>query len=395
LLVNNADNPNARNFLSQIDFVRQMPDQSSGLSRQVGFWQRMHIDPILMVLLLVLTVFGLCVLYSASGQTMTAVFQQARFYGVAYFGMLIVAQLDLERIKRLAPLAYLCGIGLLLAVAFLGDGAKGAQRWLNIGGFRFQPSELMKLAVPMAVAWYFSNRALPPKFRYVLLSIILIGIPTLLIASQPDLGTAILIAASGLFVLFFAGVRWKFILSFFAVALASAYPLWQFALRDYQRQRILTLLNPESDKLGAGWNIIQSKTAIGSGGWSGKGWLNGTQSQLDFLPESHTDFIIAVLAEEWGMQGVLMLLTIYCAIIIRGLWIGINAQHSFGRLLAGSITLTFFVYIFVNMGMVSGLLPIVGVPLPLVSQGGTSIVTLLAGFGLLMAISTEKRVIMQ
>ena len=377
------------------DFVRQMPGRSFDLARPVGFWQRLHIDPLLLMLLLMLTVFGLVVLYSAAGQSTATVIRQGRYLIVAYIGLLVVAQLDVERIKRLAPLAYLVGIVLLIAVPLIGVGAKGAQRWLSLGGFRFQPSELMKLVVPMAVAWYFAGRALPPRFRYIVTSLAMIAIPVLLIANQPDLGTSILIAASGLFALFLAGIGWRFILGAAALVIVSAYPMWQFGLRDYQKTRILTLLDPESDKLGAGWNIIQSKTAIGSGGWEGKGWLNGTQSQLDFLPESHTDFIIAVLAEEWGLRGVIALLVIYLAIIARGLWIAINAQHCFGRLLAGSITLTFFVYIFVNMGMVSGLLPVVGVPLPLVSQGGTSLVTLLAGFGLLMAISTEKRVMDQ
>ena len=381
--------------MNQSDFVRQMPGQTSDLARRVSIWQRVYIDPILLLLLLILTAFGLVVLYSAGDQNSAVVVRQGRFLLIAYIGMFVIAQFSVERIRRLAPLGYVVGVLLLVAVALVGVGAKGAQRWLSLGGFRFQPSEVMKLVVPMAAAWYFSSRALPPRFRYIVVSLLLIAVPTFLIARQPDLGTSILIAASGLFVLFLAGIRWRFIFGAVGLALCSAWPMWHFVLRDYQRTRILTLLNPERDKLGAGWNIIQSKTAIGSGGWEGKGWTNGTQSQLDFLPESHTDFIIAVLAEEWGLQGVLLLLAIYVAIILRGLWIGVNAQHSFGRLLAGSITLTFFVYVFVNMGMVSGLLPVVGVPLPLVSQGGTSLVTLLAGFGLLMAISTEKRIIGQ
>lgn len=381
--------------MNHSDFVRQMPNRSSDLARRDVIWQRLHIDPWIMLLLLILTVFGLVVLYSASGQSLSTVMRQGRFFAIAYAVMLLIAQLDLERIKRLAPTAYLIGVLLLLAVPVFGVSAKGAQRWVSLGGFRFQPSEVLKLVVPMAVAWYFSNRALPPRLKYIVVSLAMILVPVLLIARQPDLGTSILIAASGLFVLFLAGIGWRYILGALGLVLASAYPFWHFVLLDYQRQRILTMLNPESDSLGAGWNIIQSKTAIGSGGWAGKGWLNGTQSQLDFLPESHTDFIIAVLAEEWGLRGILVLLTIYIAIIIRGLWIGMHAQHSFGRLLAGSITLTFFVYVFVNMGMVSGLLPVVGVPLPLVSQGGTALVTLLAGFGLLMAISTEKRVMGQ
>jgi rod shape determining protein RodA len=222
-------------------------------------------------------------------------------------------------------------------------------------------------------------------------TLVIVGVPTLLIMKQPDLGTSLLVASSGLMVLFFAGLRWRYILGAVLLLLAAAWPIWQFVLHAYQKQRILTLLNPEADKLGAGWNIIQSKTAIGSGGFDGKGWLNGTQSQLNFLPESHTDFIIAVLAEEFGLLGVLLLLSLYVLIIGRGLWIAAQAQDSFSRLLAGSITFTFFVYVFVNIGMVSGLLPVVGVPLPLVSHGGTSIVTLMTGFGILMAISTERR----
>lgn len=377
------------------DFVRQMPGFGNELARRPGLLQRLHIDLPLLALLLILTGFGLLVLYSASGQDISVVKRQGRFLLVAYVAMFMVAQLNLEFIKRWALPAYILGLLLLLAVPFFGVGAKGAQRWLSLGGFRFQPSEIMKLVVPMIVAWYLSQRVLPPKIKYILVTLLVIALPVLLIARQPDLGTSILIATSGLFVLFFSGVSWTFILSVVGLVLASVYPLWAFVMRDYQKQRVLTLLNPESDKLGAGWNIIQSKTAIGSGGFEGKGWLKGTQSQLDFLPESHTDFIIAVLAEEWGLRGVMILLGLYLLIILRGLMIGVAAQHCFGRLLAGSITLTFFVYVFVNMGMVSGLLPVVGVPLPLVSQGGTSLVTLMAGFGLLMAIRTERRIIVQ
>ena len=381
--------------MSHSDFVRQMPSMGTGLVQRPSIWQRLHIDLPLLLLLLLLTIAGLFVLYSASGKDMGTVIRQGRFFLIAYVVMFIIAQFDLERIKRWAPPAYVAGVILLILVPIIGVGAKGAQRWLSLGGFRFQPSEIMKVVLPMAVAWYFSKRALPPSFRHVIISLAIVFIPTLLIAKQPDLGTSILIAASGLFVLFLAGISWSYIFSAVGLLIVGAYPIWQFVLHGYQKQRILTMLNPESDKLGAGWNIIQSKTAIGSGGFEGKGWLNGTQSQLDFLPESHTDFIIAVLAEELGLQGVLLLMGLYLLIICRGLWIGLKAQHCFGRLLAGSVTLTFFVYIFVNMGMVSGLLPVVGVPLPLVSQGGTSVVTLMIGFGLLMAISTEKRIIDQ
>lgn len=375
------------------DYVRQLPHGSADLARRPSAAMRFHIDLPLLILLLVLTGFGLFVLYSASGQQMSAVVRQGRYFLVAYVLMIFAAQIRLQRYERWAPWLYGVGITSLLAVLYVGVGAKGAQRWLEIAGFRFQPAEIMKLVVPLTLAWYLADRILPPRFKYVIGSLMLLGLPAVLILRQPDLGTALLIAASGIFVLFMAGIGWRYIVGAVVVATASAWPVWQFVLKDYQKQRILTMFNPESDKLGAGWNIIQSKTAIGSGGWEGKGWLNGTQSQLDFLPESHTDFIIAVLAEEFGLRGVLVLVSIYLLILLRGFWIGIHAQTSFGRMMAGSLTLTFFVYIFVNMGMVAGLLPVVGVPLPLVSAGGTSVVTLMAGFGILMAISTENRMV--
>ncbi|MEH6580978.1 MAG: rod shape-determining protein RodA [Halioglobus sp.] len=373
------------------DYVRQMPQGSSDLAQRPSAAMRFHIDMPLLVLLMILTAFGLVVLYSASGQEMSAVVRQGRYFVIAYVIMIFAAQVELPRYERWAPWLYVIGVGSLVAVIFVGVGAKGAQRWLEIAGFRFQPAEIMKLVVPLTIAWYLSERILPPRFRYIMGSLVLLGIPAFLILRQPDLGTALLIASSGLFVLFMAGIGWRYIFGAVVLAFMSAWPAWLFVLKDYQKQRILTLLNPESDKLGAGWNIIQSKTAIGSGGWEGKGWLNGTQSQLDFLPESHTDFIIAVLAEEFGLRGVLVLVSIYLLILLRGFWIGIHAQTSFGRMMAGSLTLTFFVYIFVNMGMVAGLLPVVGLPLPLVSAGGTSVVSLMAGFGILMAVSTETR----
>jgi len=377
------------------EFVRRMPTGTAELRQRRSLAERLHLDPLLLLLLLALTAYGLIVLYSASGRSIDTVYRQGRFFLIAYVIMFAVAQLDLERIKRLAPWAYLGGFILVALVPLLGTHAKGARRWLSIGGFQFQPSEVMKLVVPMALAWYLSARILPPRFKYVMVALALIFVPTLLIAAQPDLGTSILIAASGCFVLFLAGLHWGYLASAVAILLAAAYPMWHFVLHDYQQQRILTMLDPEQDKLGAGWNIIQSKTAIGSGGFTGKGWLHGTQSHLDFLPEGHTDFIIAVLSEEWGLRGVMVLLALYILVIARGMWIAAHAQHCFGRLLAGSVVLTFCVYVFVNMGMVSGLLPVVGVPLPLISQGGTALVTLLVGFGLLMAIATEKRILIQ
>jgi len=374
------------------DYVRQMPHQGSrDMARAPSLATRVHIDLPLLFLLLLLTAYGLLVLYSASGESTAAVYRQGRNLLVGYVTMVVAAQISLAQYARWAPWFYLVGLAMLFGVMFFGVGAKGAQRWLEVAGFRFQPSEIMKLGVPMSVAWFLADKPLPPKFLHLLAAFLLLGLPAALILQQPDLGTALLIAASGLFVLFVAGIGWRYIFGAGLLAIVSAWPVWTFVLKDYQKQRILTLLNPESDKLGAGWNTFQAKTAIGSGGWDGKGWVQGTQSQLDFLPESRTDFIIAVLAEEHGLRGVLMLSGLYALILLRGFWIGLRAQTSFGRMMAGSLTLTFFVYIFVNMGMVAGLLPVVGVPLPLVSAGGTSAVTLLAGFGILMAISTEKR----
>ncbi len=378
--------------MSHGDFVRQLPAGAGNLRTSPPLLQRLHIDLPLFVLLLVLTATGLLVLFSASDRNWSALARQGTYFALAYAAMLVVSQLDVRFFRGVAPYAYAGGVLLLIAVLFFGTGAKGAQRWLAIPGLpRFQPAEILKLVMPMTVAWYLARRVLPPVPGDVLAALAIVGVPTLLIARQPDLGTALLVAASGLLVLFFAGLRWWYILTAMLLVVAGSFPAWNFLLHDYQKQRILTLLDPESDKLGAGWNIIQSKTAIGSGGWEGKGWLAGTQSHLDFLPESHTDFIIAVLAEEFGLVGVALLLGLYLLIIARCIVICLNAQDTFSRLLGGSITVTFFIYVFVNMGMVSGLLPVVGVPLPLVSQGGTALITLIVGFGILMSISTEDK----
>ncbi len=375
------------------DFQRRMPEASRDLRQRRSLWQMIHIDPVLLCLLIVLTISGLWILYSASEGNMRVVRRQGIFLLLAYIGMFAIAQIRLSFIARWSALLYLGGVALLIAVIFFGVGAKGAQRWLSVGGFRFQPSEVMKLAMPIAIAAYLASKTLPPRFKHIFWSLVLVALPTVLIIRQPDLGTSILVATSGLIVLFYAGISWRYMISAFTLAALSIWPMWHYVLHDYQRQRVLTLFDPDSDPKGAGWNIIQSKTAIGSGGTSGKGWLEGTQSHLNFLPESHTDFIIAVLAEEFGFIGVVLLLALYSLIVIRGLFIAVRAQDSFRRLLAGSITLTFFIYVFVNVGMVAGLLPVVGVPLPLVSLGGTSLVTLMLGFGLLMAVSTEQRLI--
>lgn len=380
--------------MSNRDFLRRLPQSGFSLARRQRLEQRWHVDFILLFLLTVISVFGLFVLYSASSESTETMIRQGTFFVLAYMAMIVMAQVPVDLMRRLAPWAFLGGVGLLVLVLLIGVGAKGAQRWLSIGGFRFQPSELMKLAMPVMIAAYLGTRFMPPRLKHVLVSLILVSIPTVLIIKQPDLGTSILVATSGLMVLFFAGLRWRYIVAAIILMGASLWPMWQFVLHDYQRTRILTLLNPEADRLGAGWNIIQSKTAIGSGGMYGKGWLGGTQSRLDFLPEGHTDFIIAVMAEEFGFIGVLILLGAYLLVIFRGMLIAVRAQDSFGRLLAASITFTFFIYIFVNVGMVSGLLPVVGVPLPLISQGGTAIVTLMAGFGMLMAIATQPKKVM-
>jgi rod shape determining protein RodA len=306
--------------------------------------------------------------------------------------MVTLAQIHPDILKRWVLWVYVAGVILLIAVILFGDVGKGAQRWLNLGLFRFQPSEMMKLAVPMMVAWYLSEHSLPPDGKRIFIAVLIILTPVMLIAKQPDLGTALLIAGAGFFVLFFAGIRWRLIVSIVGLGAACAPVAW-YLMHDYQRQRVLTLLNPESDPLGAGYHIIQSKIAIGSGGLFGKGWLNGSQSQLNFLPERSTDFIFAAFAEEFGLLGVLILLTVYLFIVVRGIMVAAQAQDTFTRLVAGGLIMTFFTYVFVNIGMVIGLLPVVGVPLPLISYGGTSIVTITASFGILMAIHTNRKLL--
>ncbi len=354
---------------------------------------RFHIDFYLLFALAILTFFGLGILYSASGESMNMMQRQGirLFFGFAV--ILVIAQISPEKWFRWSVWFYSAGLILLVIVLLLGTVGKGAQRWLDLGFFRFQPSEIMKLAVPMMLARVLADCNSKPSGKMLLLALALLIVPVLLIAKQPDLGTSLLVASSGLFVIFMAGVSWLYIFGFAFAAIAFSVPMWLFFMRDYQKQRILTMLDPESDPLGSGYHIIQSKIAIGSGGNYGKGWLNGTQSHLEFLPERHTDFIFSVYAEEFGLFGVGALLAIYLFIIIRGLYMSSQAQGSFSRLLGASITLTFLVYIFVNVGMVSGILPVVGVPLPLVSYGGTSMVTLMAGFGLLMSVYTHRRML--
>lgn len=361
-------------------------------SRSSRFLQVLHIDPVLLTGLLLLMACGLGILYSASDGSIEVVQRQVVRLSIALVVMFLVAQIPQHTLYLWAPWFFALGIVLLVMVLLAGDVGKGAQRWLDLYVIRFQPSEMMKLVTPMMLAWYLCEKHFPPKLTSLVISLALVIVPTMLIAKQPDLGTAVLVAAAGFFVVFFGGIRWRLLFGAIFTMLALIPVLWHF-MHDYQKQRVLTLFDPESDPLGSGYHIIQSMIAIGSGGIYGKGWFNGTQSQLDFIPERTTDFIYAVFAEEFGIMGAIVLLSLYAFIIIRGLYIAANAQDSFGRLLAGSLSMTFFVYLFVNIGMVSGILPVVGVPLPLISYGGTSMVTLMAGFGMLMSISTNRRLI--
>ncbi|WP_448507648.1 rod shape-determining protein RodA [Immundisolibacter sp.] len=361
------------------------------MSAWLAVWRRITVDWALLLGLLGLCAAGLLLAYSASGESVQAVQSQGARVTLSLLLLLLAAQVPVGWLQRLAAPFYLLTIILLIVVDAIGAIGHGAQRWMELGPLRFQPSELAKLAVPMMVARYLSDRALPPTARDVTTSAALALLPVLLIAAQPDLGTALLVAAAGLSVLFLAGLSWRVIGLFVGLAAASAPLLWLFGMHDYQRQRVLTLFDPQRDPLGAGYHIIQSTIAIGSGGFYGKGWLEGTQTRLRFLPESATDFVFAVFGEEFGLLGAIGLLLVYGFIIGRGMYIASQASDGFGRLLGGGLVCTFFVYVLVNIGMVSGLLPVVGVPLPLVSYGGTSMVTLMLGFGMLMGIRAHRK----
>lgn len=368
------------------------PINQKSVMRGISVFDKIHIDLPLMLGLVALSAFGLLILYSASNQNTDLVLRQSVHMAIGFAAMIIAAQINPRMYHRWAPFIYLFAVTLLVFVLIIGDASKGAQRWLHFGPIRFQPTELMKIALPLMLAWYLNRYLLPPKLRHVLVSGIIIFVTCLLIAKQPDLGSSLLVASGGLAVLFLSGVRWKIISYSVCLATLCLPALW-FFMHDYQKQRVYTFLNPESDPLGTGWNIIQSKIAIGSGGIFGKGWLNGTQSRLDFIPEQKTDFIFAVCSEEFGLIGVLAMLGLYSFILYRGLHISVQAQDTFNRLLVGSLSVTFFCYALINVGMVSGLLPIVGLPLPLVSYGGTSMVTLLASFGIIMSVKTHPMLI--
>jgi len=363
-----------------------------GSGTRRSWLQRFHLDGMLLLALLAACALGLVVLYSATGESQTMMQRQFVRLALAFGTMIVIAQIPPQILYRWTPWLFGAGVALLAAVLAVGDIGKGAQRWLDLGFVRFQPSEMMKLAMPMMLAWYFADVRLPPSPLRLIVSAVLIAIPTLLIMRQPDLGTALLIGCAGFFVLFLAGIYWRLLFGLAAVGAACAPILWYF-MHDYQRQRVITFLDPEQDPLGSGYHIIQSKIALGSGGLFGKGWLNGSQAHLQFLPEGTTDFIFAVYGEEFGLIGLLLLLGIYFAVTVRGLQIAGNGQNGFERLLAASLSFTFLFYVLVNTGMVSGVLPVVGVPLPLISYGGTSMVTLLAGFGMLMSIQTHKKML--
>jgi rod shape determining protein RodA len=352
----------------------------------------LKLDGPLIIGLALVAVYGLIILYSASGQSLIVIYRTLGRLALGTAAMLLLAQVNPNFLRRTSPWLYAIGVFLLFVVYGVGHIGKGAQRWLDLGIIRFQPSEIMKLAVPMTVAWFLHERPLPPSYPTLLLLTGMILLPVGLVAIQPDLGTACLIAGAGALVIVMAGLSVRVMGALAVLGAAGAWAGWGF-MHDYQRKRVLTFLDPQTDPLGAGYHIIQSQIAIGSGGVFGKGWMNGSQAQLEFLPERSTDFIFAVVGEEFGLLGQGLLLLLYLFVVSRALYLSTQTQDTFARLVAGSLALTFFVYVFINAGMVSGLLPVVGVPLPLVSYGGTSVVTLLAGFGILMALYSHRKLV--
>ena len=375
-----------------IHFFQQRLQRKESGTQYRSFWQVLHIDPLLLFGILALLCFGFFILYSASNQQMSLIIQEILHIGFAAILMILLAQIPPEVYERLSVWLFSIGLFFLLIVLVIGKIKKGAQRWLNLGFFHLQPSEFMKIAIPMMLAWYFAHRVLPPKLKDLFFCGLIIFIPAILTAKQPDLGTAIILVMVGFSILVLAGMSWQLIGSLFVVVSVSAPILWHF-LRQYQKERILTFFNPERDPLGKGYHIIQSKIAIGSGGLFGKGWLHGTQSRLHFLPAHATDFIFSVCGEEFGLVGSIFLLLIYVFITFCCLRIAYYAQSTYTRLLAGSLSLMFFLSVFVNIGMVSGILPVVGLPLPLISYGGSSMMTLMATFGILMSIHCHRKLL--
>ncbi|OTG66353.1 rod shape-determining protein RodA [Acinetobacter silvestris] len=373
----------------QYRFLRRSLRDGRSFKEKSSRWDRLHLDPWLLCFLILNSILGLMIVYSASSQDVTMVLRQAISFAVGFILLFICAQIPPKVYQAISPYFYILAVLLLILVLFVGDTRLGAKRWLTIPGIgSMQPSEFMKFSMPLMMAWYFSRHSLPPKLIHILMALLIMFVPFVLALLQPDLAIGIVIG--GVFALFLSGMSWKLIIGAIA-ALAVAFPLiWSFVLQAYQKKRILTLFDPESDALGAGWNIIQSKIAIGSGGMTGKGFLGGTQSQLGYLPEHHTDFIMSTYAEEFGFVGVFFLFCLYAATIFRCLMISLNCFHNYGRLLAGTIGLSLFFYVFVNSGMVSGILPVTGDPLPLMSYGGTAVIAQLAAFGIVMSIYTHR-----
>ena len=373
----------------QYRFLRHALRDGRSIKHDASRWKKLHLDPWLLCFLLLNAALGLMVVYSASGQDSQMVLRQAISFGVGFIALFICAQIPPKVYQAISPFFYVLGVVSLVLVLLVGETRMGARRWISLPGIgSMQPSELMKFAMPLMMAWFFARRPFPPKLVDIIIALVLMLIPFVLVALQPDLNIGLIIP--GIFVLFLSGMSWKLILGALSALAVAAPALWMFVFQEYQKKRVITLFDPESDALGAGWNIIQSKIAIGSGGLTGKGYLGGTQSHLGYLPEHHTDFIMSTYAEEFGFIGVFLLISLFAAIIIRCLMIGMDCFHNFGRLFAGAIGLTFFFFVFLSTGMVSGILPVTGDPLPLMSYGGTAVISMLASMGIVMSIHTHR-----
>ena len=373
----------------QYRFLRQSARDGLSIKHDSSRWTKLHLDPWLLCFLILNAVLGLMVVYSATAEDAGMVLRQATSFGVGFIVMFLCAQVPPKVYQAISPYLYIFGVLMLILVLAVGETRMGAKRWITLPGIgSMQPSEVMKFAMPLMMAWYFAGRAFPPKFVHIVVALVIMMVPFLLVALQPDLNIGLIIP--GIFVLFLSGMSWRLIAGAMGALAIAAPLLWTFFLQEYQKKRVLTLFDPESDALGAGWNIIQSKIAIGSGGLTGKGFTEGTQSHLGYLPEHHTDFIMSTYAEEFGFIGVFLLFSLFAAIIIRCLMIGMNSFHNFGRLYAGATGLTFFFFVFLNSGMVSGILPVTGDPLPLMSYGGTAVIAMLAGMGIVMSIHTHR-----
>lgn len=373
----------------QYRFLRHSLRDGRSIKDNSSKWNKWHLDPWLLCFLVLNSILGLMVIYSASGQDSQMVLRQAISFGIGFIALFVCAQIPPKVYQAMTPYFYVVALMMLLLVLAVGETRMGAKRWISLPGIgSMQPSEFMKFAMPLMMAWYFSRRPFPPKLLDIIIALVLMMIPFVLVLLQPDMNIGLIIP--GIFVLFLSGMSWKLIVGAFSALAIAAPALWMFVFQEYQKKRVLTLFDPESDALGAGWNIIQSKIAIGSGGFTGKGYLEGTQSHLGYLPEHHTDFIMSTYAEEFGFIGVFLLISLFAAIIIRCLIIGINSFHNFGRLYAGAVGLTFFFFVFLSSGMVSGILPVTGDPLPLMSYGGTAVISMLASMGIVMSIHSHR-----